>query len=178
MRRHVPCQRLQCGQRQHSGSAPRLRDRRIDPGGGGFAGRGGRLVDEALRVVAERLIECGLTCGMDGIGLAVMHLVRGHQADAGMVVVLVVPIEEVAAEGSGVLDAAEALRELRLVFQRLEVAFGERVVPRLRRGRLLDTYGRLWDRVTPRSASSSAVAPAFAGAGSSPSSVHRDRHAA
>ena len=45
-----------------------------------------------------------------------------------MVVVLVVPIEEAAAEASGVLDAAEALGELRLVLEGLEVAFGERVV--------------------------------------------------
>ena len=65
---------------------------------------------------------------MDGIDLAVVHLVGRHQADAGMVVLLVVPIEEAAAEASGVLDAAEALGEPRLILQGLEVAFGERVV--------------------------------------------------
>jgi hypothetical protein len=45
-----------------------------------------------------------------------------------MVVILVVPIEEAAAETSGVLDAAEALGELRLVLECLEVAPRERVV--------------------------------------------------
>jgi hypothetical protein len=69
-----------------------------------------------------------LACGVDGIDLTVMDLVWGHKADAGVVVVLVVPAEETAAETSGVLDAAEALRELRLVFEGFEVAFGERVV--------------------------------------------------
>jgi len=54
---------------------------------------------------------------MDGVGLAVMHLVRGHQADADVMVILVVPGAEAAAEGPGVLDAAETFRELRLVFQ-------------------------------------------------------------
>jgi hypothetical protein len=78
----------------------------IDPGGGRFCRRNRRLVDEALRVVAERLIERELASGVDGIGLAVVYLVRSHQTDAAMVVILVVPIEEVAAEASGVLAIA------------------------------------------------------------------------
>jgi hypothetical protein len=40
----------------------------------------------------------GLAGGMDGIGLAKMHLVGCHQPNAAVVVVLVVPIEEAAAE--------------------------------------------------------------------------------
>ena len=59
-----------------------------------------------------------------------MDLIRRHQADAGVVMVAIVPVEEVAAEGLCVLDAAEALWELRLVFQSLEAAFGERIVVR------------------------------------------------
>jgi len=47
-----------------------------------------------------------------------------------MVMVPVVPIEEAAAETPGVLDATEAFREPRLIFQRLEVALGERVIVR------------------------------------------------
>ena len=65
---------------------------------------------------------------MDVVSLAVVDLVRGHQAEAGMMVVLVVPSEEVTAEVLGVLDAAEALGELGLVFQGLEVGLRERVV--------------------------------------------------
>jgi len=45
-------------------------------------------------------------------------------------VVLVIPGEEVAAEGLGILDAAEAFWELRLIFERLEVAFREGIVVR------------------------------------------------
>jgi len=65
---------------------------------------------------------------MHGVDLAVMHLVRGHQADPAMVMVLVVPVEEGAAEASGILDAAEAFGKARLILQGLEMAFGERVV--------------------------------------------------
>ncbi len=65
---------------------------------------------------------------MNGVDLAIMHLVRGHQTDPGMVMLLVVPVEELAAEASGVLDTAEAFGEARLVLQGLEVAFRERVV--------------------------------------------------
>ena len=78
----------------------------------------------------ERTIECELTGGIDGVGLAIMHLIWGHQADPDVMMILVVPIEEASAEASGVLDAAEALGEPWLIFQGLEVAFGEWVVVR------------------------------------------------
>src|SRR5271166_237275 len=55
-------------------------------------------------------------------------LVRGHQTDPRMVMVLVVPVEELAAEASGVLDTAETFWEARLILQGLEVAFRKRVV--------------------------------------------------
>ena len=98
----------------------------------------------------ERLIECRLARGVNCIGLAVMYLVRGHQTDAAMVVVPVVPIEEAAAETSGVLDAAEALGELRLVLECLEVTFREWVVvgdvrPVVRAGNV-ERAGRRRDR--------------------------------
>ena len=65
---------------------------------------------------------------MDCVGLTVMHLIGRHQADAGMVMLLIVPIEEAAAECLGILDAAEAPWKLRLVFHGFEVAFRERIV--------------------------------------------------
>ena len=65
---------------------------------------------------------------MDCVGLTVMHLIGRHQADAGMVMLLIVPIEEAAAERLGILDAAEAPWKLRLVFHGFEVAFRERIV--------------------------------------------------
>ena len=45
-----------------------------------------------------------------------------------MMVVAIIPVAEGAAEGLGVLDATEALGELRLIFHGLEVAFGEGIV--------------------------------------------------
>ena len=57
-----------------------------------------------------------------------MDLIGCHQAETGMVVVLVVPSEEAAAEVPGILGAAEATGKFRLIFQSLEVSFRERVV--------------------------------------------------
>ena len=57
-----------------------------------------------------------------------MHLIGRHQPNAGMVMLLIVPIEEAAAERLGILDAAEARWELRLIFHGFEVAFRERIV--------------------------------------------------
>ena len=103
---------------------------RVDPCGGWFGGRNGRFLDETFRIFLERPVKGGLTGGVNGVDLAVMHLVRGHQPDPGVVVVLVVPIEECPAEASGILDAAEAFWKARLVFQCFEVAFRERIVIR------------------------------------------------
>jgi hypothetical protein len=111
------------------------------------------LVDEAVWVGAEGVIEGLLARGMDLVGLAIMDLIGGHQADTQMMVVLVVPVEEGSAEGLGVLDGAEPLGELGLVFQGLEAAFGEGVV--------VGVIGPAVGLVTPRSASSRAVAFAF-----------------
>jgi hypothetical protein len=59
-----------------------------------------------------------------------MNLIRRHQSDAGVVMVAIIPVEEVTNECLCILDAAEALWKLRLVFQRLEAAFGKRIVVR------------------------------------------------
>ena len=90
--------------------------RRVDPDGGGFLRWRGRFVNEAVRVGAESEIEDGLACGMDLVGLAEMDLIGCHKSDAEMVVVVIVPVEEGPAEAFGVVDAAETLRELGLIF--------------------------------------------------------------
>ena len=56
------------------------------------------LSDEALRIGAEGVVQCALAGGLDTFGLTVVDLVRGHEAEAGMVMVLVVPGEEAAAD--------------------------------------------------------------------------------
>ena len=80
------------------------------------------FVDEALGVRLEGFVESGLSGCVDHVDLSVMHLVGRHEADTEMAVVTVVPIEEVSAEGLGVLDAAKAFGELRLVLMVLKAA--------------------------------------------------------
>ena len=102
--------------------------RRIDPNRGWFGGRFRCLSDEPLGVQVEHPVQCALAGGLNGFSLAVVDLIRCHQAETGMVVVLIIPGEEAAAEVLGILDAAEAFGEFRLVFQGLEVGLRERVV--------------------------------------------------
>ena len=68
--------------------------------------------------------------GVDLLGVAVVDGRGGHQADAGVAVIVVVPVEELAAERSGVLDRVEPGGEPGPVLQRLELRFGVRVVGR------------------------------------------------
>jgi len=120
-------------------------------------------IDEALRVLAKGLIESVLASEVDSVGLAVMNLVWGHQADPEVVMVLIVPIKIIAQEASGILDAAEARGNCGWYFKFLNWLSEN--------GLSLDVCGRLCERVTPRSASSSAVALAFIGAPRSACSV-------
>jgi len=87
---------------------------RVDPGGDRFSGRAWRHFDEAFWVGLEGVIEDFLAGVIDLFGLAEMDLIRRHQADASVVMVAIVPAEEVADEGLCILDAAEAPWELRL----------------------------------------------------------------
>ncbi len=48
--------------------------------------------------------ECLLACELDGLGQSVMNAVRGVQTDSRMMVGVVVPVEERAAETARVLD--------------------------------------------------------------------------
>jgi hypothetical protein len=57
---------------------------------------------------------------VNSIHPAEMHLIRRHQADPGVVVILVVPIEEPAAEVPGVINAPEPLRNLGWYFRVLK----------------------------------------------------------
>jgi hypothetical protein len=89
---------------------------RVDPGGGWFEWRFWRLSDEAFWVRLKGHVENFLAGCVDLVGLTVVDLVWRHQADASMVVILIIPIEEAAAEGLRILDAAEPLRKLGLIF--------------------------------------------------------------
>ena len=58
-------------------------------------------------------VEHHLTVGKDGLGLPKVHHGRGQQADAGVAMLVVVPLEKLLAKGAAVLDAAEAIRKIR-----------------------------------------------------------------
>ena len=89
---------------------------RVDPGRGWFERWFWRLFDEAFWIGLEGAVEGFLAGCEDLVGLTVVDLVRRHQADASMVMILIIPIEEATAERLCVLDAAEPLRKLRLIF--------------------------------------------------------------
>ena len=57
-----------------------------------------------------------------------MDLFRGHERNAGMAMLVVVPVKERLAERSCVLDGAKPFRELGTIFQGLELCFRVRVV--------------------------------------------------
>ena len=63
-----------------------------------------------------------------GLGLTEVNHRGSEQADPGMTMLLVVPVEELLAEGAAVLDAAESVRELRAIFHGAQLAFRIRVV--------------------------------------------------
>jgi len=88
------------------------------------------LPNKAFGMGSIGLIEHRLPGSQDRAGLAVVNGGRGQQAQSPAVMVVVVPLEEPAAELQGVSEAAEAVGEFRPVLQRLELALGERVVVR------------------------------------------------
>ena len=61
-------------------------------------------------------------------GASVMNGVWGHESDTRMTMLGVVPGKECLAVSPGILDAAEAIREVRAIFERLEVRFGVGII--------------------------------------------------
>lgn len=64
----------------------------------------------------------------DLFGSAVVDVGWRVEADARMTMFVVIPAEESTAVGVGVLEGAEAVRELRPILEGAEVRFGIRVV--------------------------------------------------
>ena len=83
---------------------------------------------ESLRVNAVCREKRLLARRKDVFGSAVVHHRRGHQADPGVAMLVIVVAEEVAAESPGVLNAPEAFRKLRAILHGLELRFRERIV--------------------------------------------------
>ena len=88
----------------------------------------GRPVDEALRVKPVDLTQ-DVAPGLDHLfRQAVVNHMRGEKANAGMVVLLVVPGKERLTESTGFFDTAEALGEIGSILEGFELRLREGVV--------------------------------------------------
>ncbi len=88
----------------------------------------GRLADEALGVLGVGGVEDLGPLGSDELGATVVHVSGRVEPDPTVTVLVVVPAKEPAAEGVGVLVAAEAVGELGPVLHGAELAFAVGVV--------------------------------------------------
>ena len=86
------------------------------------------VADKPFGCFEERVVQGDLAGGVDCVGLPEVDLVGRHQADACVMMVLVIPGKESAAERACLFDGLEPFWELRLVFQGLEVGLREGVV--------------------------------------------------
>lgn len=77
---------------------------------------------EAFGRGEECRVESCLSRGVDFLGLPKMDLVGRHQTNPGVMMVLVIPCEEPAAECTSLFDGFKVLGELWLIFQCFEVA--------------------------------------------------------
>ena len=59
---------------------------------------------------------------------AIVDILRGHEGYSTVAVFGVIPTEKRATEGSGILQRAKTARELRAVFECLELRLGEWIV--------------------------------------------------
>src|SRR5439155_5104566 len=100
---------------------------RIDPYRGRHRLRLRQPVREALGMTRERIGKYQRTHLMFRHGESVVHVVRCEQPQPDVMVLGVVPGEEVTTEAAPVLDRAEPFRKVGPVLHRLELRLGERV---------------------------------------------------
>jgi hypothetical protein len=86
------------------------------------------LALEAVWVGCKGFVQGGLPGGMDGLSRAVVDAVWGHVADARVLMLVVLPGEELLTEGACIGQATEARGEVSSVLQGLELGLAERVV--------------------------------------------------
>ena len=95
----------------------------VDPDlGWGWRGLG-RVLDEAVRMGKVCGVRDGLAMSQDAWRLTVMQGRKSEEADAGVVVLFVVPAEQFDGKSTGVLERAEAGWEARSILQGAELAF-------------------------------------------------------
>lgn len=85
---------------------------------------------EAQRIGLVGLLQDLAALDLQGLGCAIVDGVRGHQADATVAMVVVVPVEEMLTMSPGILERSEALREVWPILQGLELRLRVRVVVR------------------------------------------------
>jgi hypothetical protein len=83
--------------------------------------RFGRTLYKSFGVSEIGGVKNGLSFFDNALGLAMMEDRRSQQADAGMMVFLVVPVDKVGGKGSGIFDGAEPIRELGPVLRKRPV---------------------------------------------------------
>ena len=93
----------------------------VDPNCDGNFWRLWRLAREPLGRAEKRGVEGCLAGDIDVVRLPEVDLIGGHQADSGVVVVLVIPGEETAAEDAGRVDGLKPFGKFWLIFQGLEM---------------------------------------------------------
>ena len=89
---------------------------RVDPDGSRDLGWFWGLADEPLRGAEERRVQGSLAGGVDCARLPEVDMVRFYQAHACVMMFLVMPSEDVAAECAGLFDRPGTFGELRLIF--------------------------------------------------------------
>ena len=75
-------------------------------------------------------VEHGLASGKHCFSLAMMHRRGRQQAEAPVMVLVVLPLKELRAEVLGVFETVEAIGELRPVLERLKLTLRVRIVVR------------------------------------------------
>ena len=88
----------------------------------------GWFAHEALRMPLMSEFQHGLSLRNDLRSLSVMDIGRSQQIQAGMVMLVVIPGEELLAEPAGIFNRAESIRIIGAVLQSSEVGLGERIV--------------------------------------------------
>ena len=100
----------------------------VDPSGDGQPGRLGAVALESARVSSVGGVQGAGPLLEQLCSLAMVDGGRGHEADAGMAMLFVVPLEEALAVSAGFFDTAEAVGEVRAVLQGFELRLREGVI--------------------------------------------------
>ena len=105
---------------------------RVDVHGGGRERDPRRAVRESLGVSLVGVVECGLSDGADVLDAAVEDVGGREEGERGVVVLLVVPAEEVLQVAACMELGLESSGVVGLVLERLELCLAEGVVVRER----------------------------------------------